>query len=240
MKKFFYVLFFFVFINLYSFDVNEIKEYFKNYDKKYLIYISKQQKKLFLINSEYKIIKTYIVATGFKEGIKLYEGDEKTPEGEYKIIEIWSYKKPKNLIEKEKNLMQRKLNDNEIKKIKKIIDEYEYGKKQLKRINSVYLSAKDGHKKFKSEEDLGYNSYGPVFLRINYPNKEDKKRYEEAIKNKIIPKNKKIGSGIAIHGTNDEASLGHNASSGCIRMNNNDIEELLEYIEKDTKVIIKY
>lgn len=241
MKKVFFLFLFLITLDLFALNIDLIKKYFINYDKKYIIYVLKEQKKLFLIGSDLQIIKTYTIATGLKAGEKLYSGDNKTPEGEYEITQILSYKKAKYLIEKEKILKENKqqLKENDIKEIKKLIDEFEEGKKQLKKMNDVYLSARDGHKKFGSEEDLGYNSYGPVFIRINYPNEEDKKRYKEAIKNGVISKDKKIGSGIAIHGTNDDASLGHNASSGCIRMNNNDIEELLDYIEKGMKVIIK-
>ena len=129
------------------------------------------------------------------------------------------------------------------KELKKLLQEYEKGRNELKKMNNTYLRAKDGHKKFGTEEDLGYNSYGPVFIRINYPNAQDKKNYEKAKKENKIPKEngnfKSIGTGIAIHGTNDENSIGHNASSGCVRMRNEDIEDLLFYIEPKLKVIIK-
>ena len=36
--------------------------------------------------------------------------------------------------------------------------------------------------------------------------------------------------GYGIHGTNNPASIGHNASHGCIRMNNRDVEELFELV----------
>ncbi len=217
MKKFLYFFIFIFVINLFAYDINKIKKYFINYDKKYIIYILKGQKKLYLIDSNYQIIKEYKISTGLEKGPKLYEGDNKTPEGEYKIIDILSYKRTKYTSD----------------------IEFEKNKNNLKRMNSIYLKAKDGHKKFGTDEDLGYDSYGPVFIRLNYPNEEDKKRYKEAKKKKLIPEGRKIGSGIAIHGTNDEASLGYNASSGCIRMNNNDIEELLDFIKRDMKIIIE-
>jgi lipoprotein-anchoring transpeptidase ErfK/SrfK len=43
---------------------------------------------------------------------------------------------------------------------------------------------------------------------------------------------------IGIHGTNDPYSIGTEASSGCIRMGDADIEELYELIEIGTKVFI--
>ncbi|MCR5176958.1 MAG: L,D-transpeptidase, partial [Anaerovibrio sp.] len=36
--------------------------------------------------------------------------------------------------------------------------------------------------------------------------------------------------GIGIHGTHDPASVGTNASEGCIRLRNHDLEELKEFI----------
>jgi lipoprotein-anchoring transpeptidase ErfK/SrfK len=37
-------------------------------------------------------------------------------------------------------------------------------------------------------------------------------------------------SGYGIHGTNSPASIGHNVSHGCIRMNNRDVEQLFEMV----------
>jgi lipoprotein-anchoring transpeptidase ErfK/SrfK len=45
-------------------------------------------------------------------------------------------------------------------------------------------------------------------------------------------------SGIRIHGTPDAASIGTNASHGCIRMHMRDIEELFEKVEVGTPVLI--
>lgn len=43
---------------------------------------------------------------------------------------------------------------------------------------------------------------------------------------------------IGIHGTNDPYSIGTEASSGCIRMGDEDIEELYDLVEIGTKVFI--
>jgi lipoprotein-anchoring transpeptidase ErfK/SrfK len=37
--------------------------------------------------------------------------------------------------------------------------------------------------------------------------------------------------GYGIHGTNQPASIGHNASHGCIRMRNRDVEQLFEMVQ---------
>ena len=59
-------------------------------------------------------------------------------------------------------------------------------------------------------------------------------------KGKVVPagKTNPIGTrwiglsvkGYGIHGTNNPASIGHNASHGCIRLRNHDIEELFEMV----------
>ena len=47
-----------------------------------------------------------------------------------------------------------------------------------------------------------------------------------------------IGGGIAIHGNNDPDSIGHLATSGCIRMLNDDVIELEQFIQIGTPVYI--
>jgi len=41
-----------------------------------------------------------------------------------------------------------------------------------------------------------------------------------------------------IHGTNQPGSIGGNVSAGCIRMRNNDVEDLFDLISKNTNVLI--
>jgi lipoprotein-anchoring transpeptidase ErfK/SrfK len=42
--------------------------------------------------------------------------------------------------------------------------------------------------------------------------------------------------GYGIHGTNAPASIGHNASHGCIRMRNRDVEELFAMVSVGDEV----
>ncbi|MBQ7665246.1 MAG: L,D-transpeptidase, partial [Synergistaceae bacterium] len=60
-------------------------------------------------------------------------------------------------------------------------------------------------------------AYGPWFLRL------DAKGWK----------------GIGIHGTHDPDSRGTNATEGCIRLSNKDIDELKQYAYKNMPVIIK-
>lgn len=197
-----------------------IKEVLSDYDGDYLIYINKKNFTLNLYNRELEVIASYKIGYGLNpdKKAKLYAGDQRTPEGIYKITEILSMDADKN----------------------------SRSYKKLKAMNSVYFRAKDGHYKFgQKDADLGDNAYGPRFFRIDYPNKNDVRRYNEAVEKGIVPKNRNnrivsVGSGIAIHGNNDRASIGELASSGCIRMLNEDIIELDSYIKIGLPVIISY
>ncbi|ANM14257.1 L,D-transpeptidase [Rhizobium leguminosarum bv. trifolii] len=44
---------------------------------------------------------------------------------------------------------------------------------------------------------------------------------------------------LRIHGTNDPASIGTNASSGCFRMYREDVEELYDMVQPGTRVIVQ-
>jgi len=68
-------------------------------------------------------------------------------------------------------------------------------------------------------------AYGPWFLRLSTLASETKSG--------------KAWSGIAIHGTHDETSIGTRASEGCIRMRNEDIEELKKMVRAGTPVRIE-
>jgi hypothetical protein len=60
-------------------------------------------------------------------------------------------------------------------------------------------------------------AYGPWFIRL------------ETGSTQTI--SGKSWTGIGIHGTHDESSIGSPASRGCLRMNNKDIIELVEYLK---------
>jgi hypothetical protein len=49
------------------------------------------------------------------------------------------------------------------------------------------------------------------------------------------------GSGVyGIHGTNQPGSVGHFVSHGCVRMHNNEVEDLFEIVETGTPVVVTY
>jgi hypothetical protein len=84
------------------------------------------------------------------------------------------------------------------------------------------------------------------FLRLNYPNLEDRVRYETMKVNGVVPvdrdgKSPLVGSAIGIHGTDVPIlNAGHiNWTTGCISVNNRDIEDLDRLLPVGTVVIIK-
>lgn len=205
--------------NMAQSGISLIRHVIKNSNYELVIYIKKSDFKLILYDRQVLPVKVYNIGLGSNPDMsaKLYKGDNRTPEGVYKITQVLS----------------RNMNPES--------DAY----KLLKKMNSVYFRAADGYHKYGyPNRDLGKGAYGYGFLRINYPNKKDKRLYKYALKMNAIPKDKDgkivgIGSGLAIHGNNDPVSIGHLASSGCVRMRNSDLAELIKHIRKGTPVIIE-
>lgn len=65
-------------------------------------------------------------------------------------------------------------------------------------------------------------AYGPWFISLD-----------------TMPLSKGEWDGIGIHGTHDNSSLGTNASEGCIRIKNEDVEKLKGLVSVGTKVVIE-
>jgi len=231
----------------YAKNIYEMEKYLKGYGKTYFIYVDKKVNKLYLMDKTLKIWRKYPVATGMREGDKLYSNDFKTPAGVYLVKEIYQYHEPwymENIRSKIKILPEgSKTRELYVKYYEKLKASYKQGVKRIKALNGAYLRAEDGHVRYGTGQSLGYNSYGPVFIRLDFPNAGDFEKYEEAKDAGLIPRKpdlnyKGLGDGIAIHGTNDNASIGFRASAGCVRMKNEHIRELSDYIMQGTLVII--
>lgn len=189
---------------------DRIRKAFGRFRGNYLIYVTKRQFRLEVYNRNREAVVAYTVALGSNPDMKakLYEGDNRTPEGEYVIHEILSMDADKN----------------------------SSSYRTLMKMNRKFFRARNGHSKYgRPGEDLGDNAYGPRFFGINYPNGEDRERYQHALGRGPLPG---IGYGIGIHGNNDENSIGKLSSNGCIRMYNRDIVECEQYIQMGTPVII--
>jgi len=194
-----------------------IESAFRSFNGKYALYVSKSEFALYVYNRDGRVVAAFPVAYGLNpdRGSKRYAGDNRTPEGLYRIVEILSMDAEKS----------------------------SPAYKKLEAMNRVYFRARDGHYRYGHPDlDLGDNVYGSRFFLLDYPNEDDKRRYEGALKGGDIPRRKgkylSIGYGIALHGNNDPTSIGHLASSGCIRMYNDDIVQLDRYIQLGTPVII--
>jgi len=197
--------------------IDRVQEIFQSYKGKYVIVVEKSTFSLAVFNRKLKKIREYKIAYGKNpEGTtKLFKGDNKTPEGLYNIIEILSMD----------------------------ADRQSSSYKKLKRMNGVLFSAKNGHSKFGyPKRSLGKNVYGARYFLLDFPNRKDILNYKSSLFQGKIPKKRgeylPIGSGIAIHGNNDFASIGHLASGGCIRMYNRDIVELNRFITIGIPVLI--
>ena len=123
-----------------------IKLAFNGFNGKYVLYVSKRDYSLYVYNRDQNLVADYKIGYGLNpdKRPKLYEGDNRTPEGIYRIVEILSMD----------------------------ADRSSTTYKKLRVMNRVYFKAKDGHYKFGKETiDLGDNAYAPRFFRVDYPNR---------------------------------------------------------------------
>ncbi|MFZ4056757.1 MAG: L,D-transpeptidase family protein [Ferruginibacter sp.] len=84
--------------------------------------------------------------------------------------------------------------------------------------------------------------WGPELL-LNYPNDESVQRFRERLQKGLIPKNSKIGNGIAIHATRpeEEWTVDHfyNWTDGCVSVKYTEMKDLFSYIPVGTPVTIQ-
>jgi len=80
-------------------------------------------------------------------------------------------------------------------------------------------------------------------MLLDYPNKESWTKFNQRKAQGVIPRNARIGGGIAIHGTwpNDNIVVDDytNWTNGCISVKNEDLDELFGFLQVGTKVIIQ-
>lgn len=111
----------------------------------------------------------------------------------------------------------------------------EFGKNPLsKKTKSGDLATPEGRYKITEKRGYGRTKYYLALL-LNYPNEEDRKRFEEAKRKGLIPKNSKIGGLIEIHG---DGGLGIDWTEGCVALSNEDMKELYNLTSVGTEVFI--
>ena len=72
-------------------------------------------------------------------------------------------------------------------------------------------------------------------LLLNYPNDEDRKRFQTAIRDGLIPKGSKLGALIEIHG---EGGRDEDWTRGCVALSNEDMDRVYASVEVGTPVTI--
>ncbi len=84
--------------------------------------------------------------------------------------------------------------------------------------------------------------WGPELL-LNYPNDESFVRFNDRKAKGLIPKNAKIGGGIAVHATRPEEEWTvdnyYNWTDGCVSVKYTEMKDLYSYIPVGTPVTIK-
>lgn len=96
------------------------------------------------------------------------------------------------------------------------------------------LTTPEGSYKITDKKERSRTKYYKALL-LNYPNEEDKKRFQANKKNGIIAKNKSIGGLIEIHG---EGGQGADWTEGCVALANKDMDRLYAKTSVGTPVII--
>jgi murein L,D-transpeptidase YafK len=87
-----------------------------------------------------------------------------------------------------------------------------------------------------------HQKWGPELL-LDYPTQESYKRFNERKQKGLIPKNARIGDGIAIHATRPEEEWTvdnfYNWTDGCVSVKYTEMKDLFEYIPVGTPVTIQ-
>jgi len=72
-------------------------------------------------------------------------------------------------------------------------------------------------------------------LLIDYPNRDDQARYQEARRRGLVPKNAGVGSLIEVHGAGGQ---GRDWTDGCVALTNADMDALFHHVRVGTRVTI--
>jgi murein L,D-transpeptidase YafK len=87
-----------------------------------------------------------------------------------------------------------------------------------------------------------HKKWGPELL-LDYPNEESVRRFNERKQKGLVPKNAKIGNGIAIHATRPQEEWTvdnfYNWTDGCVSVKYTEMKDLFSYIPVGTPVTIQ-
>jgi murein L,D-transpeptidase YafK len=87
-----------------------------------------------------------------------------------------------------------------------------------------------------------HQKWGPELL-LDYPNEESVRRFNERKQQGLVPKNARIGNGIAIHATRPQEEWTvdnfYNWTDGCVSVKYTEMKDLFSYIPVGTPVTIQ-
>lgn len=87
-----------------------------------------------------------------------------------------------------------------------------------------------------------HDKWGPELL-LDYPNKDSYQKFNERKQQGLIPKNARIGGGIAIHATRPQEEWTvdnfYNWTDGCVSVKYTEMKDLYSYIPVNTPVTIQ-
>jgi lipoprotein-anchoring transpeptidase ErfK/SrfK len=92
----------------------------------------------------------------------------------------------------------------------------------------------EGRYRITAKKDVGQSTYHMALL-LDYPNAEDRRRFEAAKRAGRIPKRASLGNLIEIHG---EGGRGKDWTKGCVALSNRDIGDLFDRVSVGTPVTI--
>jgi L,D-peptidoglycan transpeptidase YkuD (ErfK/YbiS/YcfS/YnhG family) len=92
----------------------------------------------------------------------------------------------------------------------------------------------EGRYHITSKKGIGQSGYHMALL-LDYPNTEDRRRFEAARRAGRIARNASLGGLIEIHG---EGGRGKDWTKGCVALTNTDIQDLFQYVGVGTPVTI--
>ena len=92
----------------------------------------------------------------------------------------------------------------------------------------------EGFYHVKSKKRAGQSKYYKA-LEINYPNEDDRQRFDSAARNGRLPTHVQIGGLIEIHG---DGGKGTNWTEGCVALRNSDMDKAFEAAQVGTPVTI--
>lgn len=111
----------------------------------------------------------------------------------------------------------------------------ELGTSGLKpKLYSGDMATPEGHYRVTEVRHPGATKYYKA-LMLNYPNDEDRARYNAARREGRVPRGRGIGSLIEIHGY---GGRGEDWTEGCIALTNKDMDRLFRHVRKGTPVTI--